>query len=320
MKKSTKIILLLSAILISLGLIFTIGGLASGVQLEEIVKSGRYNMVLYERKAENEFSPDGRYTISPTGIQSLSILWTDGTITIAPYDGTEILLAESSSAKLDEEHHLGYTTSGGVLQIFDDPVQAAVNFTWGQPISPRDLHIYLPSTLAQELEDLELNCTSTELDLRSLCSKTLSINTLDGTITVQDSSMDHLEVDGADADLHLQDSKICTLNVDNLDGSITIDASAVDQLDINTMDGNLSGTFLHCPQSILFDSLSGSMELCLPSDSQFTAQWDSFSGAYTSTFQGSYRDHTHIVGDGSAQISMNTMDGTLQIISTELPT
>lgn len=319
MKKSTKIILLLSAALISLGLLLTIGSLASGVQIERILENELWDAVLYERTAENDFSPDGRYTVSPAGIQELSISWTDGTILIEPYDGTEILIEESSAGGIDEKHHLGFTTTNGVLQIFDNPTLAAIHFSLNRPIPRRDLCVHLPSALAQDLGSLDLDAADGEMDLRDLHVKTLTIDTVDGDIRVQNSVIETLEVDAANANLWLQNAQLQTLETDHLDGDITVLTSDINDLDISTMDGNFSGDFLHCPQTIHFDSLSGSMELHLPSDSQFTATWDSLSGDYHSDFQGSYGARTHTVGDGSAEISMSTMDGSLHILTTDSP-
>lgn len=319
MKKSTKIIFLVSVALISLGLILTVGGLASGVQIERILQSGLWDTVLYEGSAENDFSSDGRYQVSPADIQELLISWTNGKITVEPYDGAEILIEESSSGKIHEKNHLGYTTADGVLQIFDYPAQIAVNFSFHQPAPPKDLRIYLPAAFAQELESLYLDTFGTQLDLHGLHVGTLSISTVDGDLSMQDSTMDALDIDAANANLLLQGSQVHTLTVDNLDGDMTVKSSTVDELDISTMGGNLYGSFLHCPKTVHFNSLSGSAELRLPPDSQFTAKWDSASGTYDSNFQGSHGNHTHTVGDGSSQISIDTMSGALHILSTDSP-
>ena len=319
MKKSSKIILLLSAILISLGLILTIGGLASGVQIERILQDGIWNVTLYEETPENDFSSSGRYSISSADIQQLSVSWLDGSITIEPYDGNEILIEESSSEEINQKNHLGFTTQDGVLRIFECAKTVTVHFFWNQPTLRKDLHLYLPVDLAQSLDCLDLDTADSSINIRGLHMKSLTLDTVDGDITVQDSVIDTLHAETADASLLLQGSQLQTLSWDNLNGDITLAASSVDTLEISTMGGNLLGDLLSCPQSIQFDSLSGNLELQLPADSQFTATWNNFDGAYSSNFQGTYGNGTHTVGDGSAKISMDTMDGRLHIFTQDAP-
>lgn len=316
MKKSTKILLLLSAVLISLGTILMVGGLAAGVQIKHIFQSGLWDTVLYEDTIENKYSPDGRYAVSPADIQQLTISWTDGAISVESYDGTEIQIEESAPGGVREKNRLGFTTEDGLLRIFDYPAQAAVHFSFHRPMPSKNLRIYLPAALAQNLNRLDLNTAGTELDLRDLQVQSLSIDTLDGTISMQDSTVNSLDVDAANANLLLQGTQIHTLTIHNLDGDVTLESSTADDLTMNTMGGNLYGSFLRCPQTVQMESLSGDAELQLPADSQFTATWDSMDGSYASDFSGILGDCTHTVGDGSSQISISTMSGTLRTLYT----
>ena len=102
MKTSTKILLLASAGLISLGLILSAVGLLCGGSLSAIGERGLWMFHGSARHYDNEYHESNTYQINDTSIESIDVDWIGGNITVTPYDGSVIIL-EESGRDLSEE-------------------------------------------------------------------------------------------------------------------------------------------------------------------------------------------------------------------------
>lgn len=318
MKKHVKVLLCLSAGLISLGLVLSTIGLATGAKLDQVLDGGYWLLTHDDGSSvqrEHPFSAEGQYTLSPEGIQDLSVDWLDGEITIAPYEGREIRIQETSPVGLTEKNSLSYTTKNGTLSISTAPVQHMIGISSTRGISNKTLLIQLPADLV--LRDAELAVADAEISLSGLHLQGLTIDALDGDIRMADTSADTLDLDCADGDLLLENCQIGAMSLNNLDGDTTAKNCSITSLDLNTASGSFSGDLTLCPEAVNVESLDGSVELSLPADSQFTASFTALDGAYHSTFPGVFANDTHTVGNGSAQFSMDTMDGDLTILPQE---
>lgn len=311
MKKHVKILLILAAALISIGTVLSLVGIVTGVQMDRILYDGILDVPFYQEQRDVPIAEDNRYTVSPKDIHSISIDWYDGTVTVEPYDGDEILLEESSNRKLTEKNAMLFHVRKGTLSIQSRPASSGLFLSSGSP--EKNLHVSLPKNLAQDLKDLSVDAVDAELTLQGLHAKALSIDSVDGPATLQNFKTNTLEINAVDADFLLQGVQIQALTVDTADGDFTVENSQVETLHLDTIDGDLIGHFSLCPKEISIDSADGNAELTLPSDSQFTAQWNLSGGTYASDFTGSYQNGTHMVGDGSSRISMDSMDGNLHI-------
>lgn len=299
MKKHTKILLLLSSALISLGLILLLGGVVMGARFDRVFQEGLWDVTFYSDDSQsNQFQPNGSYDLSPDGIQDLTINWLDGTITIESYDGAEILIQESSTTALNEKSALNYNVSNGTLTI-DYTCSPQVGFVFSSPSGRKDLLVRIPQQLAQGLSNLELYSADGEIYLQGLTIQDVGLSMMDGDVSIEESALSEF-------------------NFSSADGNLTVHASSIGSIEMDTMDGDLVGDFSQCPQSIDFDSMDGNMELRLPESSQFLIDWDSLERQnFHSDFPGVQHDGVYIVGDGSAHFSINTMSGALTILSTE---
>ena len=118
MKHSTKIILLVSAGLVSFGLILSAIGLICGGSLSNIMNHGLWRFTGYQKiHYDNTFDKDNTYHVSASSIHSIDVDWIDGDISVVPYDGDDIILTESSNKELDDEYCLRYRIKSGKLLI-----------------------------------------------------------------------------------------------------------------------------------------------------------------------------------------------------------
>ncbi len=312
MKKFIKILLIAAAALIALGLVLSVIGLVCGAKPASMLSDGLWNVTLYEAPSDNVFSSDGTYRVSPAGIKELSIDWLDGTVTVEPYDGTDILLKETADTELTDKNSLRYTVKDGELTISCWTPKVTVSFTAAS--TDKDLHIQIPASLAHSLDGLDFDAQNASLRLSDLQLRELEISTLDGDASVQNLTADSMDFDTQNGTLLLDNATLRDLSINGLNGDVTIKASAIHELSLDVMNGNLTGAFVQCPDEVEIHSLDGSVALTIPADSQFTAHWESLSqNAYRSSFHGTYGDRTHTVGTGRCEIDMDTMNGTLEI-------
>lgn len=290
MKKSTKVLLCLSAVFLSAGVLLMVWGIAAGVHPLKVFRDGFMNISLYEHRT-SPFSPDGRYTIPAGGIQKLDIDWVDGQVTIEPYDGGDILVEETSSSTLDEHTALMYTVKHGTLEIDVSPERAGIFFT-PSTYASKDLHIRFPRSLMWE--SVDLSAVNAHLDLQATTAEKVSVDVVNGDVSLQRMVVENL-----------------TLN--SVKGSLDVQASQITTVDMDTVDGRLTGEFTACPTAIHFNSVTGDAKLTLPADSQFAVQMDSLTGNLDSAFSGTYQDGRYTVGNGAAQFTMDTIKGTVQI-------
>lgn len=311
MKKHVKVLLCLSAGLVSLGLVLSTIGLATGAQLSPILQNGLWNISVSTAQREHPVSPDGLYTVSREGIHGLAIDWLDGEITVVPYAGSEIVIQETSPMGLSERNSLRYTVKNGLLSISGAPGQVFFGGFSDQLFSDKTLTVQLPADLA--LETMDLAVADADIFLQGLQLQELNLDCLDGDLSLVDSTMDALSLNCADGDLALANCQTQSLEINSLDGDVAAANCAIAQLKLSTAGGDFTGSLTRCPEQVEVDSMDGSVALTLPAESQFTASFTSLDGDYTSSFPGVFQGGIHTVGNGSAQITMSTMNGDLSI-------
>lgn len=290
MKKSTKIILCLSAIFIALGAVLTVGSFAFGVDPVYAFQSGMLDFTI-QQKRTTEFSSDGRYSIPAEGITELSVDWLDGTIEVEVYDGSEIILQETSSSLLNESNALMYTKKNDTLEVISAPSQYGITLS-GICQGSKDLHIYLPQNI--EWEKVQIDAQNSDISISRMTSSNLKVDVVDG-------------------DLSLSKVELEDLSFNSMEGNLIVKSSQIEKMDVDTTSGDINADLRICPQSIRFDTLNGDTKLYLPADSEFTIQMDTVSGNLNSDFSGIHKDEYFTVGSGTAQFKMDTSSGSVQV-------
>ncbi len=279
MKKLTKIILILATSFVAIGSVLSIIGVMVGAkpfkQFEQIIGKDEIYDNHFNESYKNEFNAKNRYEINPSGINELSVDWVDGNVIIEPYDGTEILLIESSSSEITEKNYLGYRVDEGELEItMTKRIGKLYLFSKDIDIK-KDLIIKVPNSLASHLIEISLDGVDANLTLNEISAGSLSINTVDGNVTGKNLSLSEIEMD--------------------------------------TVDGNLDVDLLTCPVEIEVDSVDGNVTITIPYNSQFTAHLDTASGTLNSEFHDTCAKGYCSIGNGNAQFKMDSVDGNFYI-------
>ena len=269
MKRKTKVILIIVICAVIAGAMLFTAGFVSGWETDSRGPSHNTNF-------NNELNPLGQYSVPASGINSIEIEWVGGKVSVESYDGSEILLEESSSEKIDENNYLGFKVSEGTLEIIHHNNFLDVDLPRECNNHDKNLTIKIPQTLASGLNEFDFESKDADLDITDVTASSFSAETRNGSVTASDVNFHEIEMD--------------------------------------TKNGNLNVTNLITPSEIEISSEKGNAELILPSDSQFTATMESASGTITSDFPGTCSYNYCTVGNGTNSYEMASRSGSLHFI------
>lgn len=294
MKKSTKVILCLAALFISLGSILVLAGIISGVNPVQAIHDGALDFTIYKKRTHT-FSPNGRYAIPMEEMQTLQIDWLNGRIVIEPYDGTDIILEESCSTAFDDHNSLDYSIQDNELSVSFCPAQMGFGFGNNSSISEKELHISLPRSI--KWDAVNVYAVSADISLNDINAYTLTADTVNGTLSLEQTVSEQLSFNSSSGSLSIQDSSVATV-------------------DFDTVSGDFIGSLTSCPKIIHFNSADGDAQLSLPSNSDFAVEMNSIGGSFHSAFEGTTYQDQYIVGRGTAEFEFNTVGGSVELQKT----
>jgi DUF4097 and DUF4098 domain-containing protein YvlB len=228
------------------------------------------------------------HAIESAQIRNIKIEWAAGDILIEPNDTADtITVGETAS---EEKYQMVCSVNGSTLSIqFSKPNFGTINL--GVDGEAKDLHITVPANWI--CKDLDIEAAAANVMIRDLTIGELDFDGASGYCTLDNCHVTHVDVDAASGDLTF----IGTLETLEFDG-----ASADCKL-----------TLSNCPQWIKLDGMSGDLEITLPSDCGFTADFDGLNCDFSTEFKTTTHNGAHIYGDGSCKIQVNALSGSVII-------
>ena len=226
-----------------------------------------------------------------TQIRDIKIEWVAGSITLMPADVDSIQVAESDPA--EPKYAMVWKQSGDELVIrFCDNVK--VDFHFGitlNDVVSKDLTILVP---------MDWKCDSLEVAAAS------------ATLTVQNIVIDEVDFDGASGECRFENCVIGELDLDTASGDIFF-TGTLNTLDCDAASASVTAVFDNVPKVIDMDSMSGDLDITLPSDAGFTVSLDAVSSDFVCDFDYFLRNDTYCRGNGECRITMDAMSGDLYI-------
>ena len=224
-------------------------------------------------------------------IREIEIEWVAGSITLMPADVDTIQVAESDPA--ESKYAMVWKQSGDKLVIrFCE--NAKLDFNFGITINDviyKDLTILVP--MDWECDSLEVAAASATLDVRNLLIK-------------------EVDFDGASGECRFENCVINELDLDTASGDVFFTGS-LKSLDCDAASASVTAVFSNVPSRIDMDSMSGDLDITLPTDSGFTVSMSALSSNFHSDFDYSLSNSGYRHGDGSCRISMDAVSGDLYI-------
>lgn len=254
-------------------------------------------------------SPDGEYSLSAEGIDSISIDWLSGSARVVVTNDSRITISESTGGGISEEHALRYSTEDGTLRILYCSSVSGLSFN----LPSKDLVLSLPAALAEHLTDFAFSSTSASLDVSGLnVSGCFDFDSTSGGLSAERVNAGSVSVDTVSGGTSFLNGSADELDMSTTSGKVEA-SGRFDRIDADTVSGSVTLDCDVCPRELEVETASGSVKLTLPKGSGFTVEYDTTSGSFQCDFAVISRGGTHIAGSGSAEFDVDTVSGSLTI-------
>lgn len=231
-------------------------------------------------------SVEGTYISEGENITHLDIEWAAGSILIQTGDVDRIQITEAGQFDTDEALALRQTGSKLTIRYQEENVYFGFEST-----TSKDLTVTVPRNW--QGRSIEIDAAAAKVDLRYITVEEVEFNGASGACVFTECTVEELDVNTASGDVEF--------------------SGFLGKLEMDAMSARFRGTFRSCPRSLEVDSMSGDVEIALPSNCGFTAQLDAMSGDFDTDFHVNQRDDRYIFGDGSCRVSVSGMSGDIFI-------
>lgn len=235
---------------------------------------------------------DPHFTLDPRQIREIDIEWAAGNITIESADVDTIQVSEASDG--GSKHTMVCRQSNDKLVIRYSEQSVVVDFSFGitlNDVESKDLIIQVP--VGWEFDSLEIDAASALVDVKNLVIREVDFDGASGTCNFVNCVIDELDLDTASGDIYFTGS--------------------LDTLDCDAASASVFAVFDNVPSRIDMDSMSGDLDITLPSGAGFTVSMDALSSDFISEFGYSQRKDSYYRGDGKCKITLDALSGDLYL-------
>ena len=219
-------------------------------------------------------------------IRDIEIQWVAGKILIQPMDIEEIKFSESTVADIKDT--LVWKMHGNTLSIAfcEDAVGNFIGFRNTANLS-KDLTLYVPR---------DWTCDS------------LKIAAASATLEANDLRINEVELDTASGACKFDNCIVKELDLDTASGDIRF-YGFLDILDCDAASASVYAILTNVPSRMDMDSMSGNLDITLPDGAGFIANVEGLSAHFSTDFETTTRNGSHVHGDGHCRISLSAMSG-----------
>ena len=240
-------------------------------------------------------------------VDKVEIHWLSGSVTVTGHRGNEIRFSETANRNLTNDLSMHYWLDGSTLRI-----QFCRSGKWNLNGLEKELTLQLPERL---LQSLTVDTVSARVNLEDLKMEDLGLDTVSGAVRLRDCQVsDRARVDTTSGSVKAAlTGALREWKADTVSGSVELIVPEVKAFDVNTTSGSVSLTAESAPKDLDVDSVSGSVTLCLPADGDFTLDFDTVSGSFSSDLAFKTEGSRRIFGRGTGDYSIDTTSGSVNI-------
>ena len=240
-------------------------------------------------------------------VEKVEIHWLSGSVTVTGHRGNEIRFSETANRNLTNDLSMHYWLDGSTLRI-----QFCRSGKWNLNGLEKELTLQLPERL---LQSLTVDTVSARVNLEGLKMEDLGLDTVSGAVRLRDCQVsDRARVDTTSGFVKAAlTGALREWKADTVSGSVELIVPEVKAFDVNTTSGSVSLTAESAPKDLDVDSVSGSVTLCLPADGDFTLDFDTVSGSFSSDLAFKTEGSRRIFGRGTGDYSIDTTSGSVNI-------
>ncbi|MDD4311284.1 MAG: DUF4097 family beta strand repeat-containing protein [Eubacteriales bacterium] len=263
----------------------------------------------------NDVMVSDKASVDATNIKKIKIDWVAGSVNLRVGTGNEIVFSESSYRNLTDKQKMRYSISdSGVLEIhFRADLDNIFNwFRLDANMPEKTLTVDVPASLMAQLEKLEIETVSSNIDLSGVYGTKTDLSTVSGAIHCADISTQEVELSTTSGAIVCENTTADKIEIDNVSGSILAEGE-FQQVKADTVSGEIKLAFANQPENISAHSVSGNIQIALPEGANFSAKLDTVSGTLSCAFAGTLGSDLVVVGDGEAVYRFSTVSGNLEI-------
>lgn len=231
---------------------------------------------------------NGEITLDAKQVREIDIEWAAGNIIIEPAEVDSIQISESAAEKARDTMVWKHTNNKLVIRYSEtiDRLGTILN-----DVASKDLTILVPMGWA--CDSLEIDAAFATVDVKNLVINEVDFDGASGTCNFVNCAIDELDLDTASGDIYFTGS--------------------LETLDCDAASASVFAVFDNVPSRIDMDSMSGDLDITLPSHAGFTVDTQAMSSNFVCEFGYAQNREGYYRGDGKCKITMDAMSGDLYI-------
>ena len=161
----------------------------------------------------------GGATFANSDVSELSIDWVSGTVTIEAYDGTEVVISESTDDVLTDSTTMHYYLEpDGTLNV-----KYGIPGMKNQGSNLPNKHLLVRVPRSMRLDDVEVNGVGQSIQMDSVCCSKLEMNSVTRQITLNECEIEEVEVNSVSTNMEATFSKMPRkMELNNVSGATAL--------------------------------------------------------------------------------------------------
>lgn len=160
---------------------------------------------------------------------------------------------------------------------------------------------------------ISINTAGADIEFDNINTDTLTINSFSGNANIDTVKSSYISVNNVSGKSKLSNITSDQLELSSVSGNAEVEGN-IDTIYLNSVSGDLDySTYSLSTNLISINTVSGDTTITLPKNSGFNVYNSSVSGNIESGFKGNYIDDNYVYGDGSTEMELNSVSGSISI-------
>ena len=255
----------------------------------------------------------GEAEFDKTKVSSLDVNWAAGKVNVRYSDTDKIVISEDANVENVEDRMCWYLNDKGTLSIYSEKksqVFFGISFGFKDNYS-KTLNIEIPENMS--FEELHISAASADVFADNAIAEEVNVETASGNIDIGNIKADSVDISNVSGKVDAHCNQVGEMSVSTVSGETFI-VGNFRELQTESVSGSTEVSVDNGVEKIDSDSISGGIKVTLADDiTGFTAKHESVSGSFNCEFNGMNKDDEFIYGDGTVEISMETVSGNMTV-------
>lgn len=233
-------------------------------------------------------------------------------------------IKDSSSDEAINSEGFYYTNEDGVLQIYGSKADfnlrdkdfSSSDFTLMfndifKSVKSKTIVVEIPRNAITNY--ISINTAGADIEFDNINTDTLTINSFSGNANIDTVKSSYISVNNVSGKNKLSNITSDQFELNCVSGDAEVEGN-IDTIYLNSVSGDLDySTYSLSTNLISINTVSGDTTITLPKNSGFNVYNSSVSGNIESGFKGNYIDDNYVYGDGSTEMELNSVSGSISI-------